>query len=163
MLSGRSCGPSPYICGIYLFFSGPQFGKTGLENLEQSHKLRITCIWLRVLITASNYQLYTFRNIACNFLSIGCDFMRWRIDGDRKSILQDNLVRGILYFVTPPLHVQGHCPYLIPIGPCPLLRWCCVSHVPNYYNTEQTTHQMPTGDKSPLSYMYNYTIGRCFV
>src|SRR6218665_3592322 len=77
--------------------------------------------------------------------------MRWRIDGDRKSILQDNLVRGILYFVTPPLHVQGHCPYLIPIGPCPLLRWCCVSHVPNYYNTEQTTHQMPTGDKSLLA------------
>jgi len=34
--SGRSCGPSPYFFGIYLFFSGPQFERTGSENLEQS-------------------------------------------------------------------------------------------------------------------------------
>src|SRR6218665_2188998 len=36
IVSGRSCGPSPYIFGIYLFFSGPQFEKTGSENLEKS-------------------------------------------------------------------------------------------------------------------------------
>ena len=36
IVSGRSCGPSPYIFGIYLFFSGPQFEKSGSENLEQS-------------------------------------------------------------------------------------------------------------------------------
>jgi len=45
----------------HLLVCGPQFDKTGLENLEQ---LLYLCIfWFRIWITASNYQLYTFLNI----------------------------------------------------------------------------------------------------
>jgi len=61
-VSGRSCGPSPYIFGIYLFYSEPQFEKTGSENLEKS--LYLCILWFWILIMASNYQLYTFQNIA---------------------------------------------------------------------------------------------------
>jgi len=61
-VSGRSCGPSPYIFDIYIsFFSGPQFEKAGLENLEQS--LYLCILWFLIFITASNYQLNTFLNI----------------------------------------------------------------------------------------------------
>jgi len=70
LVSGRSCGPSPYIFDIYLFFSGPQFEKTGFKNLEQS--LYLCILWtFRILITVSNYQLYTFLNVAlCLWLFI---------------------------------------------------------------------------------------------
>src|SRR6218665_2191116 len=43
IVSGRSCGHSPYIFHIYLFFSGPQFEKTGFKNFEQSLYL---CIFM---------------------------------------------------------------------------------------------------------------------
>ena len=46
MVSGCSCGPSPYIFdiyNIYLFFSGPQFEKTDFKNLEQS--LYLFILW----------------------------------------------------------------------------------------------------------------------
>src|SRR6218665_4054559 len=33
IVSGRSCGPSPYIFGTYIFFSGPQFEKNWLRKL----------------------------------------------------------------------------------------------------------------------------------
>jgi len=42
IVSGRSCGPSPHIFDIISFFSGPQFKRTGLENLEQSLYLCIS-------------------------------------------------------------------------------------------------------------------------
>jgi len=58
IVSGRYCVPSPYIS----FISGPQFEKIGLENLEQS--LYLCILWFLILITASNYQLCTFINIA---------------------------------------------------------------------------------------------------
>jgi len=66
---------------LYLFFQRTTVEKTGLENLEQPLYLRILWFWISIRPTASNYQLYTFLllSYACNFLSIGCDFTRWRI------------------------------------------------------------------------------------
>jgi len=46
----------------FIFFSGSQFKKTGLENLEQS--LYLCILWFWIWIKASNYQSYTFLNIA---------------------------------------------------------------------------------------------------
>jgi len=63
IVSGRSCGPLLYIFDIYLFFQRTiVLKKTGLENLEQS--LYLCILWFWILITAYNYQLYTFPNVA---------------------------------------------------------------------------------------------------
>src|SRR6218665_814968 len=64
IISGRSCGPSPYIFDIYLFFSGPQLEKNWLRKL--------TTIALPVYFMVLNFDygihlviiIYTFLNIA---------------------------------------------------------------------------------------------------
>src|SRR6218665_2384504 len=58
IVSGRS-----FDIYMYLFFSaGHSLKKTGFKNLEQSIYLCI--LWFLISITASNYQLYTFPNVA---------------------------------------------------------------------------------------------------
>src|SRR6218665_1379321 len=48
IVSGRSCGPSPYIFDIYLFFQWITVCKTGLENSEQSLYLCILWFWILI-------------------------------------------------------------------------------------------------------------------
>src|SRR6218665_4070400 len=62
IILGRSCGPSPHIFDIYVFFSGQQFEKAGFENLKQS--LYLCNLWFLISTTVSTNQLYTFLNIA---------------------------------------------------------------------------------------------------
>jgi len=51
-------------------------------------------------VTPDGINRYRVSPYACNFLSSGCDFTRWGIDGDRNRVSPDTLVWGVLYFVT---------------------------------------------------------------
>src|SRR6218665_4219428 len=64
IVSGRSCRPSPYIFDRYLFYSGPRFENTGLENLENC----FTCVKV-LLLSACQSDCSTSSGAPCRHQS----------------------------------------------------------------------------------------------